>query len=157
MSDYEITSGTPEFEHNWSTFGMCFVGMFPYIPHDEAPPTCSWKVGDTLSEIDRDFRRVEAPYVAEIEKIIRSLCRRGNAPAGSEESQYFLGLRAAVLAPFLLSHAVPIQGGALQTILPFPQLPTLRVLEWFLIDWWNRHGPQRICEYRHLEDTLPIE
>jgi len=152
------TNDRPEPEHNWTSFGMCFVGMFPYIPHDEAPPNCAWKVGADYDTMDLDFRRAEAPYRAEIETIVRTLCATDNAEMGSPESAYFLGLRGAVLGPWFLSLSVPLPGtGATHTIVPFPKMPMMRVLEWFLIDWWNHHGPKFACEIRILETALSSE
>lgn len=137
-------------EHNWSTFAMCFVGTFPYIPHDKAPPECAWRVGDSRETFESDFRRAEAPFIADIEATIRTLCSTGAASHDSRAVQYFLGIRGAVLESFFLSFSIP-RGGAQMTIIPFPQLPPLRVVEWFLIDWWRHQGGRCICEMRLLD------
>src|SRR5437764_13128405 len=94
-------------EHNWSTFAACFVGMFPYIQHDKAPPECAWTVGDAPETFETDFRRAQAPFLADIEATIRTLCSTGAASHGSKSVQYFLGLRGAVLEQFFLEFSIP--------------------------------------------------
>jgi hypothetical protein len=142
--------------HNWASFSMVFVGMFPYIPHDEAPRDCFWRVGNTWDTLASDFGRAQAPFLPEIEKVIRTLCDTGNAQNDSKAVGYFLGLRGCVLESFFLSLSVP-KGQIHETIIPFPTKPLMKTLEWFLIDWWNFHGPRQICRIRLIEDHLPID
>jgi hypothetical protein len=141
-------------EHNWNTFGGCFIGLFPFVPHDQAPPRCSWEVGGTLKEAAANYRQAEAPFVSQIEDVIRALCKTGSASTPSKEIQYLLGLRSAVLESFFLKFAISLGNGRHSTIIPFPALPTLRVVEWFCIDWWRQHGASAVAELSYIERFL---
>ena len=144
-------------DHNWTTFAVTFLGQLRYIPHDEAPRECASRVGETQADIGAGYRRAEAPFVSAIESTIRTLCSAASLPVVSSEIAYFLGLRAAVLGPFLFELSVRAGPNLHSTIIPFPSLPSERVVEWLLIDWWRDHGARRIAEIRHMDDTLEVE
>jgi hypothetical protein len=156
-------------EHNWVTFGAafseCFFDHFPYIPHDKAPPECAWAVGRTKIAIDRDFRRVEAPFNSSVEQTIRAVCGtwlspKLHSPSVPPSVAYFVGLRSAVLLPFFIdlsaSPAPTMSFEVITEIIPFPLLAAPRVAEWFLIDWWRANGPRRACEMRLVDEALPV-
>jgi hypothetical protein len=148
---------------NWTTFALIFDDLFPRISHVQAPPKCSWAVGTTLRETMRNYRAAETPFVPEIEGVIRKLCTTGVVfmpDAPSKASEYFLGLRSAVLKElfFQLSiferaapHSDDVNTSAL---VPFPSLPAQRVAEWFLVQWWRKWGVLKVSELRHLEAFL---
>jgi hypothetical protein len=139
-------------QHNWITFAMCAIGTFGYVSHDEAPPDCAWKLGKTQEETAENFKAAEAPFLVEIENVIHTFCETGSASAPSKAVAYFLGQRSSVLEKFFLKFSV---GGKdyHSTVIPFPSLPVLRVVEWFFIDWWKQWGAWEAAMYRHLDDS----
>lgn len=155
-------------KHNWTTFAVSFIGMFPFIEHNQAPIECAWSVGETLKETAENFRRTEAPFAAEVEGVIHTFCQTGTTPKAARTAQYFLGLRSAVLESLFLKFSInksrTLNEVALasaakpqvieETIIPFPSLPTLQVLEWFLIDWWRKQGAIEVAQLRYLEAFL---
>lgn len=138
-------------EHNWATFAPCFLGLFPYIPHDQAPHECRWNLGESLKETVSNYQEAETGFVKQTEDVIRTLCDKGSASAASEAVAYFLGLRSAVLESFFLKFSIGTRNGRSWTIIPFPTLPTHNVIEWFLIDWWRRHGAFEVAAFRYIE------
>jgi hypothetical protein len=142
--------------HNWNILFCSLIGFFPYVPHDEAPAECAWKVGPTQKRIAEDFLRAEAPFVPEVDRVIQELCSSGSASTDSPAVRYFLGLRAAAVNDFWGKFDV-VKDGVASTIIPPSSLPALQVLKWFMIDWWRKHGPRYICGCRLLDETLPWE
>jgi hypothetical protein len=147
-----------ESNHNWSTFAACFIGLFPYIPHDEVPQGCACALGATLKETSNNYKQAEAPFLSEIEEWIRTFCKVGSAPAPSKSIAYFLGLRCAVLECIFLKFSIGIGSNFTQsTIIPFPSLPVLQIVEWFLLDWWRNQGALEVAKFLHLEDLYSKE
>jgi len=121
--------------------------------------------------MDVDFRRAEAPFIPEIERVIRAICNAEQLEVSDEISRgatYFLGLRGTLVLDFLMDLDVEIGGPATplnspdagpltMTIIPFPALPAHEVMQWLLIDWWREHGADRACCDRLLLETLPWE
>ena len=141
----------PEPEHNWYTLGAC-LAFFPYIPHDEAPLQCAWTLGATCKETQDNFKRAEAPFVSQIEEVIRTFCETGSATTPSDAVAYFFGLRPIVIECFFARFSIRKNSSTHLTIIPYPLLPTKRVLEWFLIDWWQEWGISEICLQRYSDE-----
>jgi hypothetical protein len=141
----------PETRHNWETFRAC-LEAYPYVPHDEAPPECAWNLGATCEETGNNYRRAEAPFVPQIEKFIRTFCETGSAKTPSLAIAYFIGLRFIVFDYFLARFSICNGPNSYLTIIPFPSLPTRRVLEWFLTDWWQQWGVWEICLQRYSDE-----
>ena len=156
-----------EQEHNWETFTRWFSEFssdFPFIPLYKAPQECAWKVGPSRIAVDRDFLRAAAPFNSAVEDAIRRICLEGaesTLPRLPPAVVYFVGLRVLIVELFLSAMSVTIRSSEKSeihsTIIPFPMLSPLQVAEWFLLDWWREHGPERICEMQLLEETLPLQ
>jgi hypothetical protein len=140
-------------EPNWFTFYSAFTELFPFIPHDEAPPEAAWPPGATSKETEENYRRAEAPFVPQIENVIRQLCKTGSASTPSKAVAYFLGLRSTILACFFFKFSISDGPSRYLTIIPFPSLPTPVVMQWFLIDWWAAWGPYEVSLAWHENDT----
>jgi hypothetical protein len=84
------------------------------------------------------------------------VCKPGSVCVDSPAIRYLLGLRGAAVSDFWGKFDVT-KNGVTSTIIPPSSLPALRVLEWFMIDWWQQHGPKYICECRLMDETLPWE
>jgi hypothetical protein len=138
-------------EDNWFTFADWYLGLFPYIEHDEAPPEAAWALSATFEETRENYKQAEAPFVSQIESVIRKLCETGSASAPSKAVAYFLGCRSAVLESFFFKLSIGDSFGRSLTIIPFPSLPRMRVAQWFLIDWWRHHGASETCYQRYKE------
>ena len=85
------------------------------------------------------FRRLEAPVRAEIERAIESLLSEGKTEPLSTTAKYFLGVRIDVCIVFVSLLAT--NDGFLQ-----PSSTNVQtILRWTLLDWWNKHGPRLVC------------
>jgi hypothetical protein len=59
---------------NWFTFVesfSSFLGVFPFIPHEPAPPRARWSLGATYKQTIENYKRAETPFVPQIEDVIR--------------------------------------------------------------------------------------
>jgi hypothetical protein len=141
-------------EPNWFTFAVRFSGLFPRIPLDEAPPEVAWTVGATLKETEESYRRAEAPFIPQIENVIRKLCETGSASMPSKAVSHFLGVRSTVVGCFFLKLSISDGPSRYLTIIPFPSLPAPVVTQWFLIDWWAGWGPYELA-FQYQEGDFP--
>ena len=135
----------------WHTF-RARLGCFAYIPHDDAPPECAWALGATCEETQDNYKRAEAPFIPQIDEVVRTLCKTGSATTASDAVAYFLGLRFIVLDYFFAKFSIHNNPTSVLTIIPFPSLPTAGVLEWFLTDWWREWGVSEICLQRYSDE-----
>jgi len=133
---------------NWFTFGNSLLHLFPRIGVDEVSDA-AWGPGETSDETEQNYREAEAPFVAEMENVIRTLCEAGSAPMPSKAATYFLFWRATTVAGFLLKLLTSTDPNRYSSIIPFPSLPTPAVIQWFLIEWWTVWGPDEISDQWH--------
>ncbi len=135
---------------NWFEFATRFVGLFDYIPVQQAPEGCSWRLGSDWETVEHDLEAVEARHAPAIQAAIERLCTTDSTGPVSPQVRYFLGLRGAVLEDFLLS----LSAGQ-SSVFPYPSgVPTLSILRWLLVDWWRVHGARHACKLRLQEDYL---
>jgi len=152
-------------QHNWGSFALCAIGTFSWILEDEAPPECAWKLGRTLLQTTENFKTAESPFLPQIESVIHTFCETDSASSPSKAVAYFLGWRSAVLEQFFLKLSVSstklrlgstrlsVSSTIRSTIIPFPSVPVLRVVEWFFIDWWRQWGAWEAAKLRHIDKS----
>jgi hypothetical protein len=141
---------------NWLTFVEWlsdFGRVFPFIPHEQAPQRASWSLGATYMQTLENYKRAEAPFVPQIEDVIRGFCTTRHASVKSVALAYFLGLRPIILLFFLSKFTIQPGPDRYVSIIPFPSLPPPHVAQWFLIDWWRAWGPRETAS-RRLQDRF---
>ena len=129
--------------------------QFRYIPHDEAPEACRWSIDADYNEIGANYRAAEESFREEVEDCIRSVCTDQPYTELSREAEYFLGVRASVLQPFVISLGIS-HGSPIKTVfLHPPDMTFLETVQWLLIDWWDTFGPQEATKSRIVDLYYP--
>jgi hypothetical protein len=136
---------------HWHDLWACWLALFPYIPHSEAPDTCSWTHSHDALILEQQYKQREEPFLFEIEQSIDAISK-GLDCTPSAETRYFLGLRWSVIEDFLSSLTVT-KGQNHWTIIPPAALPEQTIFRWLMIDWWNSHGVKRLVELEITERT----
>jgi hypothetical protein len=118
------------------------------LDYDRETPK-PWLYAPTHSDDGRDFsayfRELEAPSFDEVETAIRERLSRGGWPQLSDRARYYAGVRVDTCLAFLHSLSTP------DGFVACPCVPTARIVEWVLLEWWPKRGPEFLT-YGESED-----
>jgi hypothetical protein len=120
------------------------------------PPT--WDVQLPPSLLHVMLIQAEAPYSDEIDLAVEEWAESGRWRPMSEEAAAFLRIRWKPATYFFMGNVLPEDQGC-KTIVPFPNLPPRKAIEWVLTDWWRRLGALKACGeliLEHLEATIKL-
>ena len=136
-------SEKPDPRH-WHNLFASWFGILDYTPHGEEPPGCAWTHHENPNDLEAEYRRVEAPFLPEIEGYIDAI-ESGGSISIRPEVEYFLGQRHHVIWQFVGSLSAKVDGWH-HTIIPPCSGGPLVVFGWFFRHWWNHHGVRMLVD-----------
>src|SRR5262249_20978591 len=133
-------------DNMWFTVGRFMLEeYFHRLPKTDLrwPPT--WDVPLSSILLHSLLIQAEAPYSDEIDRAVEEWAESSPWRPMSEEAAAFLRIRWKPASYFFMDNVLPEDQGC-KTIVPFPNLPPRKVIQWVLTDWWRRLGLMKACE-----------
>jgi hypothetical protein len=145
----EIEEMPTPWDRVWAT--LCKLHL--QIPEPQVEYVLDWKDYPHPFLYGSGLDDLEGRYGEDADIAVELLVQSGKAEVSEAEILLLVSLRAKTAMYFVMQMLNP---GDIEdsrtTIIPFPNLPEIQVIRWFLLDWWKHNGRRAAGRQKVLEE-----